>query len=440
MRDPLGFLTRCAREYGDVFRLKLLGTHIYTLTHPDYIKHVLRNNHRHFRKDFFTRQLSALLGEGLLTSEGDFWRRQRQLAQPALQMSQVHLYGETMVSLTERLLRTWKDGQQRNIHHDMMGLALDIVSKTLFDADVDGSEAQEVGNSLEYAMHFLMNPLTWSGVRWWLPFPSTVRFRRAVRRLDEIVYHFIRERRQTGPRGPDLLSRLVAVDDEQGKGMTDLELRDELMTLFLAGHETTALAMSYTFYLLAQHPEAEARLGAEVDEVLDGRVPTAADVPQLRYTEWVVKEAMRLYPPAWAVGREPLEDCEIGGFHVPKGTQLQLIQYIVHRDPRWFEEPEQFWPERWDNDLARRLPRGAYFPFGDGPRVCIGNHFAMMETVLILATITRRYRLTLVPGYTLRLIPSVTLRPRNGIPMIVQERESRRLAHVPAVSDLVKES
>jgi cytochrome P450 len=425
MRDPLGFLSGCARKYGDVFRLRLLGMELYTISHPDYIEQVLRTNHRNFKKDYFTRQLSGLLGEGLLTSEGEFWRRQRQLAQPALQLAQVRHYGATMVALTERLLQSWRDAQQRDLHADMMGLALDIVAKTLFDADVAGREAAEVGAALEVAMRYLMSPLTWSGLRTWLPTPATLRFRRAVRRLDDIIYALIRGRRQTGPRADDLLSRLVAVRDDQGQLMSDRELRDEMMTLFLAGHETTALAMSYTFHLLAHHPQVASRLTAEVDDVLAGRAPAVADVPSLRYTEWVVKEAMRLYPPAWAIGREALGDCEIGGFHVPKGAQLQLVQWIVQRDPRWFDEPEQFRPERWDNDLAKHLRRGAYFPFGDGPRICIGYQFAMLETVLILATITRRFQLTAVPGQVLQLIPSVTLRPKHGIPLVLRERPVR---------------
>jgi cytochrome P450 len=249
------------------------------------------------------------------------------------------------------------------------------------------------------------------------------RYRRARRQLDALLFKTIDQRRASGQEGEDLLSRLLAMRDEDGSRMSDAQLRDELVTLFLAGHETTALAMSFTFYLLAQHPSAIARLETEVDEVLQGRLPTAADVPQLRYTEWVIKESMRLYPPAPGIGREALSDCEIRGYFVPRGTQLSLAQWVVQRDPRWFDQPEEFRPERWDNDLARRLPRGAYFPFGDGPRICIGNQFAMMETVLILATIAQRYRLELAPDYVLELMPSVTLRPKHGVQVVVRRRE-----------------
>jgi cytochrome P450 len=240
------------------------------------------------------------------------------------------------------------------------------------------------------------------------------------------MYDTIARRRADGaPGGDDLLSRLLAARDEDGSRMTDRQLRDELVTLFLAGHETTALALAYSFYLLAQHSQAESRLAAEVDEVLQGQAPTGAVVPRLRYTEWVVREAMRLYPPAPSIGREAVCDCEIGGYYVPKGTQLALVQWVVHRDPRWFDDPEAFRPERWDNDLARRLHRGAYFPFGDGPRICIGNYFALLEAVLVLATVAQRYRLALAPGFKLQLLPSVTLRPKHGVSMVVRDRPAR---------------
>jgi cytochrome P450 len=240
--------------------------------------------------------------------------------------------------------------------------------------------------------------------------------------MDDIIYRIIRERRSRAQPSADLLSRLLAARYDDGSQMTDRQLRDEVMTLLVAGHETTALTLSYCCYLLAQHPEAEQRLTAEWMQVLDGRTPTAADVPQLRYTTWVVRESTRLYPPAWGIGREAVKDCTVGEYHVPKGTQLYLNQWVMHRDPRWFDEPEVFKPERWDNDLLKRLPHGVYFPFGDGPRICIGNHFAMMEAVLVLATIGRRYRMTLPSDRPLALVPSVTLRPQHGVKMMIHQR------------------
>ena len=421
LRDPFGLATRCGREHGDVVRLRFGPLTFYLLLNPADIEYVLRGNHRNFIKDRGTRLLSQLLGDGLLTSEGEHWRRQRRLAQPAFQLDQIQKYSEVMVTYTERMLRHWEPGQTRDVHADMMRLTLEIVGQILFSADV-GGYADRVGHDMELIMKHFASLAGLVPLLGRLPTPGNFRFRRAVRDLDAIIYETIQQRRSGETKGDDLLGRLLAIRDEDGSHMTDRQLRDELTTLFLAGHETTALALSFSFYLLAQNPAAAARLDSEVQEVLGDRLPTSADVPRLRYAEWVVRESMRLLPPAPSIGREAVSDCEIGGFHVPKGTQIALLQWAVHRDPRWFDDPETFRPERWDNDLAKRLPRGAYFPFGDGPRVCIGNQFAMMEAILILATVVRRYRLSLAPGYKLRLLPSVTLRPKNGVKMIVHER------------------
>jgi cytochrome P450 len=421
IRDPFNFPIRCARDYGDVVRIRLGPQVFYLLNHPEDIGCVLRGNYRQFRKDRGTRMLSSFLGQGLVTSDGELWRRQRRLTQPAFQLDQIQKYGSIMVEATERLLRDWQPGQTRDIHADMMRLTLDIVAQTLFSARMTG-QADRVGRAMEVIMHHFASILILIPGWHWLPTPGNRRYYKAVRELDAVMYETIAQRRASGAGGTDLLARFLAAQDEDGSQMTDRQLRDELVTLFLAGHETTALALSFCFYLLAGHPDAEARLAAEVDEVLHGQPPTNADVPGLRYTEWVVKESMRLYPPVPSIGREALSDCEIHGYHVPKGTQLALLQWVVHRDPRWFADPEVFQPERWDNDLAKRLPRCAYFPFGDGPRICIGNHFAMMEAVLILATVIQRYRLALAPDHRLELLPSVTLRPKHGIKMVLHER------------------
>jgi cytochrome P450 len=271
-------------------------------------------------------------------------------------------------------------------------------------------------------MNHFMSPARWVRAADYLPLPASRRYWKAIRQIDDIIYGIIARHRTSDHDSRDLLSRLVAArDTEGGAGMTDRQLRDEVVTLILAGHETTALVMFYSFYLLSQAPACGDRLVAELKSVLGGRAPTAADVPKLRYTEWVIRESMRLYPPAWGIAREALADCEIGGYHVPKGTQLFMIQRLVHRDSRWFEDPAAFKPERWDNDLIKRLPRCAYFPFGAGPRVCIGNHFAMMEAVLLLATIANRFRLELEPGQKLELLPSVTLRPKNPLWMRLKD-------------------
>ena len=430
VRDPLDFPLRIARQYGDVVRASIGKLVFYMLVHPEHIEYVLRGNHRNFSKDKGTRLLSGLLGEGLLTSEGELWRRQRRLSQPAFQLDQVERYSEVMVSYAEQMLLKWRPGQVRDIHIDLMKLTLEIVAQTLFSANVEG-KAEAVGESMETVMNYFASPIIW--FPWWqkLPTPGNRRFKSAVQQLNSIIYDTIARRRSGETQGNDLLARLVAARDEDGSHMTDKQLRDELVTLFLAGHETTELALSYTFYLLAGHPDADARLAAELDKVLQGRPPTHADVRRLPYTEWVVRESMRLYPPATSIGREALTDCEIGGYFVPKGTQIALMQWVVHRDARWFDDPETFRPERWDNDLARRLPRCTYFPFGDGPRICIGNQFAMMEAILVLATVAQRYRLSLAPGFALELLPSVTLRPKTGVRMVLHSRGQALNGKVP---------
>jgi cytochrome P450 len=356
-----------------------------------------------------------------VTSEGERWRRQRRLAQPAFQLDQVEKYGTVMVAYTGRLLQEWRAGQTRDVHAEMMRLTMAIVARTLFSATVAG-QADRVGQAMDVIMQYWASPAAM--FPWWgrLPTPGNRRYRRALRTLNTIMQTTIAGRRTGGEGNDDLLSRLLAARDDDGSQMTDRQLRDELVTLFVAGHETTALALSFCFYLLAGHPDVQARLAAELDEVLQGQAPASVHVPRLRYTESVVKEAMRLYPPVPSIGRQALSECEIGGYRIPQGAQIALVQWIVHRDPRWFDHPEEFRPQRWDNDLARRLPRGAYFPFGDGPRICIGNHFAIMEAVLILATVAQRYRLALVPGFELDLLPSITLRPKRGIPMVLHER------------------
>jgi cytochrome P450 len=441
MGDPLEFMIRELPKYGDLVRARVGPLQFYVVSHPDDVEYVLRGNHRNFIKDKGTRTLlAAVLGQGLVTSEGELWRRQRRLAQPAFQQDQIQKYSTTMVDFTQNMLSGWRPGETRNVHSDLMRLTLEIVAQTLFTASV-GDKAGRVGVALEALMKY------WAGpgalFNWWkyLPTPGVFRFRRAIRDLDSIIFETVAQRRSKGPGAEDLLDRFLSARDEDGSSMSDKQLRDEMVTLLLAGHETTAVALTFCFYLLAKHPEVDARLAAELDEVLAGAPPTVAHIPRLRYTEWVVKEAMRIYPPVPNVGREALEDCEIGGYHVPKGAQIAVVQWMTHRDKRWWgEDADQFRPERWDNDLAKRLPRCAYYPFVDGPRICIGMHFAMMEAVLILATVASRYRLELAPGQTLKLLPSVTLRPRGGIRMILHDRQKADRAGraAPEARELVK--
>lgn len=327
-----------------------------------------------------------------------------------------------MVQAAQRVVRDWKDGERRDMLTEMMRLTLMIAAKTLFDAEV-GQETQQVVDALDFLQdNFLRRFNRILSPPFWLPTPGNRRLRRAVRQLDDILYGFIRKRREAGGGQTDLLSLLLHARDEQGGRMTDRQLRDEAMTLFLAGHETTALALSWAWYLLAQNPLAEARLHAEVDEVLRGREPNADDCPNLKFTEAVILESMRLYPPAYLVGREAIADCELGGFTVPRGTTLMMPQWVVQRDPRFFPEPEQFRPERWQEERIKQLPKFAYFPFGGGPRLCIGNSFAMMEMALVLAVIAQRFQFRIVPGSIVTPLPTFTLRPQNGIPGVIEAR------------------
>lgn len=421
--DGLAFFTACARDYGDVVPVRLGRRRLILLSHPDLIEEVLTARARHTTKTVILQALRPVLGDGLLLSEGALWLRQRRLMQPAFHRQRIAAYGEVMAGCADRAMAAWNDRETRDVHADMMAITQAIVAKTLFDADVS-DDAYDVG----HALHVLMEDFSRRRTRLFslpefIPTPARRRTSRAIARLDGIVYGIIANRRASGEDRGDLLSILLhAQDADDGSRMTDRQVRDEVMTLFLAGHETTAVALSWTLYLLAQHPGIEARLASELGSVLGGRLPTVADLPRLRYAEMVVTESMRLYPPAYTVTRRVVEPCEVGGYRLEPETTLVMSQWVVQRDARWFEKPEAFWPGRWENDLAKRLPRYAYFPFGGGPRLCIGNTFAMMEATLLLATITQRFRFTVVPGESVRPMLSVTLRPANGIRLVLARR------------------
>ncbi|MCM3871394.1 MAG: cytochrome P450 [Pyrinomonadaceae bacterium] len=422
-RDTLGFITRC-RDYGDVVRARFFYVTAYFLYHPDDIEYVVSTNARNFVKSMSLRSnfFHRLVGNGLLTSEGEVWKRQRRLAQPAFHRQRISAYGDVMVDYTERMISSWRAGEVRDIHRDMMRLTVEIVVRTLFNADVS-QDADKVGQALSE----IVKPFSSQATLKWildnrLPTPAHRRFHRASHNLDDIVYRIIADRRASGLDQGDLLSMLLEAQDEDGSQMTDKQLRDEVMTIFLAGHETTALTLCWTWYLLAQNPLVEQKFFDELDSVLDGRLPTMEDIPRLKYTDTIVREAMRLYPPAYGLGREAIEECEIGGFRVPRKTQVFTFQWVTQRDPRFFPEPDEFHPERWTEEFTSSLPKYAYFPFGGGPRFCIGNTFAMMEIVLVLATIGQRFRLPLEPGHPVSILPAMSLRPKDGIHVIVENR------------------
>lgn len=422
--DWLDYFQKSTREFGDIVFFRLLNVPMCLLIHPADIEEVLVKNASNFLKSRDYRALKTALGEGLLTSEGSFWQKQRKLMQPSFRHENIATYAEIMVASVAEMLAGWRHGETRNVHDEMMRLTLDIAAKSLFGADVSG-DAEKIGRALHVAVdEFLgMANLAFFLPRF-IPIPSTHRLRRAVKELDAVIYEIIRKRRASPVASHDLLQVLLAARDDDGSGMTDSQLRDEMMTLFLAGHETTAIALSWTFHLLAHNPSAEAALQRELDSVLGGRLPSAADLPSLPYTEMVVKESMRLFPPAWGIGRQCVKRFQIRGFSLPPRTNVFMIQWLTHRDPRFFPDPEKFSPERWQDDPIRngRLPRFSYFPFGGGPRVCIGAGFAMMEAVLLLASIAQKFYFTPAPGYSIEMLPSVTLRPKHGLQMILRDR------------------
>lgn len=366
-----------------------------------------------------------LFGTGLLTSNGDFWLRQRRLAQPAFHRQRIAGYGQAMLAHTERMLATWRPGQTLDIHEAMMGLTLNIVAETLFGAETSG-ETEQIGAALGVIMDVSAQTLGQPfPLPTWLPTPTNLRFRHAVRRLETILARVVAEQRASDVDRGDLLSMLLHARDEDGSGMSDHQIRDEAITLFLAGHETTALALSWAFYLLGQHPEVEHKLAAELAHVLGTRSPTLDDLTQLRYTGLVLKEVMRLYPPAWTLSmRVASTDTSVGGHQIAKGSLIMLSQWVTHRSPQLFSEPERFLPERWADGLEGQLPRFAYFPFGGGQRLCIGQSFAVMEATLILAAIVGRYQVELAPGWRATPQASITLRPREGVRVTLRERSN----------------
>jgi cytochrome P450 len=426
MRDPLGFFSQCARDFGDVVRLRLFNAYCYQLTHPDHIEFVLRGGHEHFVKDRFTRSSLYLMGEGMLTSEGERWRGQRRTAQPAFHSGRVATYADEIVSAAVHMSDRWEIGQVRDVYSDFAALTLEIAARTLFGADLR-EKGSEVSAAMGDLSRYLENPVHWTHLGRLLPSPSAFRFRKAVRLLRDLIQEIVRRRRRQSEPSDDLLGALLASKAEKDPATADKELFDEALTILLAGHETTAIVLAFCFYLLSLHSQVANRLADELERILGDRLPTAGDLPLLRYAEWVVKESMRLYPPAYQIGREAIHDCEVGGYFVPKGTVVLPTQWVVHRDARWFERPEEFLPERWTDGFQQRLPRGAYFPFGDGPRTCIGSHFAMTESVLVLATLAPRFRFEAVSAEAIPLLPSITLRPRHGIRL----RVHRRTAVIP---------
>ncbi len=426
-RNPI-LLFEHLRRYGRAAHYRILLHDVVLLHEPADIREVLIDKASSFGKERTQKRMRIVLGEGMITSDGEQHRRGRRIAAPAFHRRRIERYAGQIVDLSATLCSEWKPGQQLDIAAEMMRLALQVTARTLFDTEVT-PEIHVINEQVNIIMDLynLLVALPRAELLLDAPVPPMRRFRRAKARLDEVVDAMIQKRREEAgsaaleQRG-DLLSMLLAARDDQAGGdggtLSPEELRDQVLTLFLAGYETVANALAWTWLLLGQNPDAEARLHDELDSVLAGRLPTLEDMPRLEYTAMVLSESLRLYPPAWAMGREVLEDVSIGPYRLRKGTMVLFSQYIVHRDPRWFPDPEAFRPERFTAEAKATRPRFAYFPFGGGGRQCIGESFAWMEAILALATIAQRWRLKLNPGQTIELQPKITLRPKNGIKAI----------------------
>lgn len=423
-QDALSLIRGYQQQYGDLFVLQVQGKKLYFTTDAEIIHEVLVKQADKFKKDDdYTdpeRGLARFLGSGLLTSNGDFWKRQRKLVAPALHARRIEAYAQTMTDYTTARIASWRDGEMRDIAREMNAITIRIVAKSLFNTEVESEIATVAEVMSAIQEKFMGSPLDLLPT--WVPHPAELRARKANQALDTLVYGIIEAWRKHGEDRGDLLSMLLLAETEDGQRMSDKQARDEIVTLFLAGHETTANALNWTWLLLSQNPDARAKLHEELDRVLGGRVPTLADLKNLPYTEMVVKESMRLYPPAWGISREASDDVTLEDFTVHKGESVQIFIYGVHHNPRYWDDPEAFRPERFSEAQEVNIPRYAYLPFGGGPRVCIGNSFAMMEAQLLLATIASRWQITLAPDARVEVAPMITLFPRHGLKMQVNQR------------------
>ena len=422
--DPIGFVRKRFETYGDIYRVPTKDVPLYVTRHPDHAHEVLVSRAAHYDKQHSAfKQLSTVLGSGLLTSDGDHWARHRRMMHPVFARSRLAGYADVMVGETSTELASWKHDTYRDLGRDMTELTLRIVSTTLFSHDASGDATRT-----RTAMASIHDVLGGAPIPEWVPWPGRKRVAESIALLDDLIFSMIARRRERGPRegASDLLDLLLAAKDTDGDGagLSDREIRDELLTLFLAGHETTAHALTWTFILLAQNPDAERALHEELDRVLDGRAPTFEDAERLPYTLQVIKESMRLYPPAYTLARRAIADTQVGGYDIPKGSEVVVWLYMTHHDARWYPEPWRFRPQRFDKEAEARLPKLAYLPFGAGGRACIGRAFALLEAQLVLATLAQRYRLHLVRSGRVEPKLRITMFPKRRV---VVRLEARRL-------------
>ena len=438
VRNPLGLMQEAA-AYGDLVTMSVKPALLYLVNHPDLIRDILVTHHRCLDRGPNTEVMKYLTGEGLVTAVGAEHLRQRRLLQPRFHHSRIDGYAATMQTYAARHQAGWHDGQRVDLAREMSALTLRIVVKTLFGTELP-ADVQRIGAAFAFSNRYITTrahqPPRLRHLLHRLPLPYTRRFRQARARLDEVVFGLIAQRRQADAPADDLLSLLLTAQIEDDNGaiqpLTDQQVRDQTVTMFAAGHETTAVALTWTCYLLSVHPEIQARFHAELDAVLGGRPPTLADLPNLPLTDQILTEALRIYPPIWFWARMAFRPFTLGGYPIPAGALLLAPQLIVQRDPRWFADPLAFRPDRWTPDFRASLHRYAYYPFGGGPRRCIGDAFALMEAKLILATLGQRWTMRHDPRHRVKLLPLVSLRPKGGMPMFLERR--RHAGHCPEPS------
>ena len=431
-RDPIGVFLDAAKRFGDVAYFKIASRHGYLITNPRDVRHVLQDNARNYHKSPLYEKVRSSIGNGLLTSEDDFWLRQRRIAQPAFLRHRIAALAGVMMAAAGDAAAKWEalaaDQRPVDVAEEMMQITRTVVVRALLGADL-GPFASKVDEAWTVMNEHIGESFWAVGLTDGLPTPRQRRFQRARAVLQAAVDYLIAERRRHPSDSADLLSMLMSArDDETGEAMTDHQLRVEVTTFLLAGQETTSLALTWTWYLLSQHPDVRLRLEAELDSVLGGRPPEYGDLANLPYARMVIDESMRLYPPAWGFSRQALADDELGGFRLPRGWLAFVIPYVLHRHPAYWEEPERFDPERFSPARTATRPKFVYIPFGAGPRQCIGNHFALLEAHVILATLAQRFRLRLVPGHRVEPWPLITLRPRFGMPMVIEQRVGTSVA------------
>lgn len=424
LREPLAFTEGVARAYGDIACFRIARRRVYLLSHPEYVRGVLLTHYSNFLKGRGIRRTNHVMGEGLVTSDGDLHRRQRRLAQPSFQRHRIAAYARTMVEHAEHLSDGWRDGETVELLRTLKQLTLSVVGEVLFGADSARTRDEVLDALLVIREHFKVFRVPLDSLGTLLSPARRRRFNGATAQLDRAIYHVIEARRREGGDRGDLLSMLLSAADEEAGGarMTDKQVRDEALALFIGGGESNAIGLMWTFYMLAQHPEVEARLHREVDEVLGERPATGDDFARLTYTRMVFEESLRLYPPVWRLVRTALRDYEVGGYTVPAGSLVVVSPYVMHRDARYYPDPLRFDPSRWEPEARAARPSHSFFPFGGGPRRCLGEGFALMEAVLVLATLARRWRMRLVPDHRLELYVHHLLEPKSGLPVTLERR------------------